>query len=93
MAGSVDDVRKQIDALDRELLAALNRRAGLGVEIGRIKQELGLAIEDVEREEAIIRQLQHHNPGPLGGGAVERIFRTIIAETKNIERLQGRGRS
>lgn len=93
MAGSVDDVRKQIDALDRQLLAALNRRAVLGVEIGGIKREQGLAIEDAEREEAIIRQLQHHNAGPLDGEAVEKIFRTIIAETKNVERLQGRGRS
>ena len=93
MGESVEDVRKRIDAVDLELLAALSRRAELGARIGRIKEELGRAIEDIEREEEIIRRLREQNPGPLDGRAIERIFRTIIAETKNIERARSEGGS
>jgi len=91
MHDSVEEVRKRIDAVDRRLLAALSKRAELGARIGRIKERLGLAIEDIEREQEVIRQLRQQNPGPLDDRAVERIFRTIIAETKKLEKSRRRG--
>ncbi len=92
MARSVEDVRKKIDALDREILAALNRRAELAIEVGRVKEQLGLAIEDLKREQAVMDELKKQNRGPLDAAAVGRIFRCIIEETKNVERLRTHGR-
>ena len=37
-------LRAQIDALDRELLTLLNRRAGLALQVGEIKKREGSVV-------------------------------------------------
>ncbi|MFY7917612.1 MAG: chorismate mutase, partial [Rubrivivax sp.] len=43
-------LREQIDAVDRELLTLLNRRAGLALEVGEIKKHEGSPVFRPERE-------------------------------------------
>ena len=58
-------LRVQIDALDRELLAALNRRAQLAQTVGEVKKREGSVAFRPEREAQVINGLQAANPGPL----------------------------
>lgn len=51
---SIDELRNDIDEQDEIIFNALKRRFNLTAEIGRIKAEKGLNIEDKERESQVI---------------------------------------
>ena len=77
-----DDLRRQIDALDEELLTLLNRRQGLAQTIGKIKNQEGVRTLDFRREEEVVAHLLHQNPGPLSHTALRNIFREIISAAR-----------
>ena len=67
----IDDWRKKIDAIDTALLHLLNLRAQLAVEVGRMKQEDGVALRAPAREQEILSRMKELNPGPLDDITVE----------------------
>jgi len=77
--------RNEIDELDEELLRLLNMRARLALKIGELKKAAGLPICDPERERAVLQKLQLANGGPLDPGAVAKLFRRIISESRRVE--------
>ena len=84
---SLDEMRKKIDALDEALVRLLNARAACALEIGRVKQQIGLAIYQPSREAEVLGHVQSINPGPLDDGAVRRLFERIIDEARRLERI------
>ncbi len=80
-----EELRRQIDALDRELLDLLNRRQSLAQAIGRIKNQEGARTLDFRREEEVVANLIHLNPGPLSHTALRNIFREIISAAREIQ--------
>jgi chorismate mutase/prephenate dehydratase len=80
-----DDLRRQIDALDQELLALLNRRQSLAQAIGKIKNQEGARTLDFRREEEVVAHILHLNPGPLSHTALRNIFREIISAAREIQ--------
>ena len=80
----LEDWRKEIDVLDRELLKLLNRRAECAIEIGRIKQAIEQPIFVPEREMSILNRILELNKGPLDAEAVRRIFQQIIDESRRL---------
>jgi chorismate mutase len=83
----LDDLRRSIDAIDRELVALLNRRAGHAIALGGIKRERGLPIYQPAREEEVLANVQGSNHGPLEDAALRRLFERIIDESRRIERV------
>ncbi len=57
--------RELIDELDLQLLEILNRRTAIVEEIGRIKQDLRLAIYEPKREDQVFANVTAHNHGPV----------------------------
>jgi chorismate mutase len=82
---SIENYRAEIDALDAELLELLNRRARVALQVGRTKVDAGLPVCDVDRERKVVARACNQNTGPLDDGAVARIFRRIIVETRRTE--------
>ena len=80
----LEDWRKEIDVLDRELLTLLNRRAECAIEIGTIKQAIEQPIFVPEREMSILNRILELNKGPLDAEAVRRIFQQIIDESRRL---------
>ena len=78
--------RGEIDAIDRALVALLNRRAACAAEIGRIKHAAGLPVYAPRREEDVLANAVAANGGPLPPQAVRRLFERIIDETRSLER-------
>jgi chorismate mutase/prephenate dehydratase len=78
-------LRTQIDALDRELLALLNRRAGLAQQVGEIKKREGSPVFRPEREVQVIDGLKAANPGPLPNECVAPIWREIMSASRALE--------
>jgi chorismate mutase/prephenate dehydratase len=82
---TIEEWRNSIDAIDRELLCLLNRRAELALEAGRAKLNAGLPICDGAREREVIDRSCRINAGPLDKTAITNIFRRIIHETRSFE--------
>ena len=74
-----------IDAVDRELLAALNRRAALAKEVGELKKREGSVVFRPEREAQVIDGLKAANPGPLKDDNVAPIWREIMSACRALE--------
>jgi len=70
--------REQIDSIDRRILILLNQRIRTGMELGKIKEEMGKKIYDPQRETKVLKKLRRGNRGPLIDKDLEKIFRTII---------------
>jgi chorismate mutase / prephenate dehydratase len=85
---TLSELRTEIDALDRELLAALNRRAALAGEVGEIKRIEGSAVYRPEREAQVIRQLQDANTGPLQADNISHIWREVMSACRSLEAAQ-----
>lgn len=75
-------LRAQISALDREVLAAFNRRLELVARLKRRKDELGLDFVDPDRERRMLEELRSANPGPLSAEGVEALLRAVLDLTK-----------
>ena len=78
-------LREQIDAVDRELLALLNRRAALAQQVGEVKKVEGSVAFRPEREAQVIAGLKAANPGPLTAESVAPIWREIMSACRSLE--------
>jgi chorismate mutase/prephenate dehydratase len=88
MPHSLTDLRTRIDAVDRELLALLNRRAALANEVGELKRAEGTTVFRPEREAQVINGLQEANPGPLKAESVAHIWREVMSACRALEAPQ-----
>jgi chorismate mutase/prephenate dehydratase len=78
-------LRQQIDAVDRELLALLNRRAGLALAVGELKKREGSVVFRPEREAQVIDGMKAVNPGPLQTASIAPIWREIMSACRALE--------
>jgi len=88
MAKTLNELRIQIDAVDLELLALLNRRAALANEVGDIKRVEGSVVFRPEREAQVIGSLQQANTGALKKDSVAFIWREIMSACRALEEPQ-----
>ncbi len=83
---SIEDWRRRIDEIDRNLLELLNERSRCVVEIGKIKRTTGEPLYQPERENQVLDGVVHANPGPLPDAAIRRLFERILDEARSVER-------
>jgi chorismate mutase/prephenate dehydratase len=79
-------LRSQIDALDRDLVANLNRRAEVARRIGAAKATQGGAIFVPHREQEVFRKLEGLNTGPLPDHSLRAIWREVMSASFALER-------
>ncbi len=85
MAHTIDEIRKDIDTIDAQLLQLLNQRMHHVKAIGELKKSTKTAVYRPEREKAIVDRLEGMSEGLLNRGAIEAIFLEIFAVSRNIE--------
>ena len=78
-------LRERIDGVDRQLLALLNERAALALEVGEVKKREGSVVFRPEREAQVIDGLKAVNPGPLATASVAPIWREIMSACRALE--------
>jgi chorismate mutase len=86
---TIDELRQRIDQLDERLVELLSERAHCALEIGKLKQALGLEVYQPDREKQVLHHVQTHGKhtgSPLEGDAIVRVFERIIDEARRIER-------
>ena len=82
MADEIEKLRREIDALDDELAALVQRRAGLAQKIGALKG--GAPAYRPERESEILHRVSKVR-GPLAGARIAAVFREIISACRGLE--------
>jgi chorismate mutase/prephenate dehydratase len=88
MPRTLAELRQDIDAVDQQLLALLNRRAALANEVGELKRAEGSPVFRPEREAQVINGLQAANPGPLKNANVATIWREVMSACRALEAPQ-----
>jgi chorismate mutase / prephenate dehydratase len=91
MTDDLDALRSEIDALDRQIVGLLNRRARLGLEAGKAKVRDGRPITDKEREREVMVRVAMANDGPLPQDALLALYRKLIETIKRLEELEQSG--
>ena len=79
------ELRQKIDKVDLELLNALNQRAKIVMEVGKIKQKEQIEVLDKDRETALMKRLSEHNTGPLDEEMLQDLFLSIINILKRLQ--------
>jgi chorismate mutase len=79
--------RVKIDEIDVRLLELLNERTAIVEDIGRVKQNLHLAVYEPKREDQVFANVLAHHHGPLSPEAVKRIFERIIDEMRTVQKM------
>ena len=85
MNANLADLRVQIDALDRELLSLLNRRAKVAEQVGEVKKREGTPFFRPDRVAQVIEKIQQANPGPLKNEHVAAVWREIMSACLALE--------
>jgi len=83
---TLEELRKQIDELDRQLVALLSRRAEAALEAGRLKAATSLPIYEPAREKVIYENVRAANQGPLPDIELTHIFERIIDVMRALQR-------
>jgi chorismate mutase len=82
---NLEEWRRQIDAIDDQVLKLLNKRVQIALQIGQEKRAQQLPIYAPERETQIIERLLISNEGPLDNQAVRCIFESILGESRRLQ--------
>jgi chorismate mutase/prephenate dehydratase len=85
MTANLADLRVQIDALDKELLALLNRRALVAEQVGEVKKREGTPFFRPDRVAQVIENIQKNNQGPLKNEHVAAVWREIMSACLALE--------
>ncbi|MDG3003566.1 prephenate dehydratase [Paludisphaera mucosa] len=83
---SLASLRSEIDRMDKELVAILNRRAEIAVQIGKVKNSNGMEIFSAAREEEVLAKVLGASQGPLPQDTLRLIFRELMSGTRSLQR-------
>lgn len=83
--GRVEKLRERVDAVDADLVRAINERAKIVQEIVALKGEAGLPLFDPKREEEILRRVVEQNEGPIYDASMRDIFEMILHRIRDLE--------
>lgn len=81
-------VRTEIDRLDQDILALLNQRASLSLEVGRIKADSQDIVFKPFREKEVLDNLVRSSSGPLPPDHLRAVYREIFSSSRSLQRPQ-----
>jgi chorismate mutase / prephenate dehydratase len=93
LGAALAPLRERIDAIDHEIVALLNERARIALEIGRVKDAQGeKPIRDPAREAAVIERVTAESEGLFPEPELVALYRKLIAATRKVQAEQRRSR-
>ena len=83
---SLEELRNQIDLLDKQLIKLLNERARVVIEVGRLKTQTGKPIYAPDREKEVLAKITAANEGPLPNRCLVAIWRELMSGSFALEK-------
>lgn len=81
----IDNLRKEIDKYDREILDLLKKRQDTAKSIGLYKKENNIIVYDPTREKEIIKEMKLLATENLNQEMIENIFKEILLASKILQ--------
>lgn len=83
----LEQIRHEIDAVDEQLVALLNRRARLALDVAEVKKLVDdvLPLYRPEREARVLDRVKKLNTGPLSDNEVSRLVREVMSACLALE--------
>jgi chorismate mutase len=81
----LETLRREIDAVDQQILQLLHARVRLVMQVGEYKRERGIPVYDPARERALLERLSKAAEPPLDGDTIRRVFERLVDESRRIE--------
>jgi chorismate mutase len=81
----LEALRRDIDAVDQQILKLLHARVRLVMQVGEYKRERGLPVYDPARERQLLERLSKAAEPPLDADTVRRVFERLVDESRRIE--------
>lgn len=81
----LEDWRKEIDAVDLEILSLIRQRTVIVREIGVLKAQAGLPIIDLNREKEVLKRISEKIGNLPENKSIVHIFKEIIRESRQIQ--------
>jgi chorismate mutase len=79
---TVDSLRAEIDEIDREIVALVNRRVETVARLKRYKDEHGIAFVDPQREAQLLAARVRENGGPVSEEGLRAFYAELLTLTK-----------
>jgi chorismate mutase/prephenate dehydratase len=84
---SIDDLRKDIDRIDKEIVSLLDERAGVAKAIGAVKEQEGRKrFYDASRQKLVIKKAIDSGSGSFPPEAIRNVFVEIMSASLALER-------
>ena len=84
---TIEAIRNEIDAIDREIVELLARRGELVCHIGRQKAVAGIPVNDRRREAIVLDRAVGNSRGRVSERAVSAVFTAILDESRRSQLL------
>ena len=81
----IKKLRERIDEIDEEIIQLLKKRMGRSKEVGKLKEELHIPVEDKKREKEIIDRLTKKAGKNLSEEELIRIFTSVFKSSKQVQ--------
>lgn len=78
MLVSLNDLRKRIQEIDVEIVSLLRQRMNVVLEIGKIKTDMNLPIQDKIREQQVISNVLNLPHDPIDSDSLKALFQHIM---------------
>lgn len=79
---TIDDLRKEIDDIDSNIMDLLDKRFFAAVKIGELKKHQNRSVLDSSREEFILNKTAIFKHSPQ----IIQVYKTIMIESKELQR-------
>ncbi|USG67189.1 bifunctional 3-deoxy-7-phosphoheptulonate synthase/chorismate mutase [Brevibacillus ruminantium] len=86
----VETMRKQIDEINLEILALINKRAALVQDLGKEKLKQGINRFDPEREREMLNLLVENNNGPFTDNTIRHLFKQIFQASLDLQKSENK---
>jgi len=87
-SNKINKLRKEIDRIDQDLIDLLKNRLSIAKEIGQVKASNLLGINDIDRENKIIKNLSIEANNDLKEEDISNIFKLIFSISKNLQKIK-----
>ncbi len=78
----LNELREQINAVDRAIFASVNERLRLVAHLKQLKDELKIGFLDPKRETELYEARLRENDGPLSDDGLRRLYGELLALVK-----------
>lgn len=83
--GKLEELRKELDKINIEILGAISRRASIVQEIGKLKAKQGVNKFDPIREKKMLDELVNRNSGPFDDDTIRYLFKQIFKASLSLQ--------